>query len=389
MLFWKDPSLRSSTKPSATIGLAGDFLPANGLMPDPGASWSSLAARVAPHFSDLHLTVANLECPVAVDGLTRRTKASLSDTFAAPAEALDYLRALNVRIVSLANNHSCDYGKAGLDRTRAATSAAGILPLGSGRSLSDSPEVHVWQGPDQLRVGIWCAARNLRESAAWRSPGLEPANMDRAKHALAAMRQLGANCCIAYLHAGSEHTNYPDPDDVAFINSLATRGFDVVAACHSHRVSGCKAIPREGKSPAFCFYGLGSLSSGILYSSLEQEGIVPVLTVNADGGIAAVEVRTIYLEPPGWASVPSPEYDQLILDRVILISDSIDSGAYRQRYHSDVSRNLLSTQWQDACAAFRQAGIPGLFSKARRVRGAHVAQLFRKGIASIGPHQRS
>src|SRR5215467_5074126 len=99
------------------FGIAGDFLPAAGLLPAGGETWSGEADRLAALFRHLEFGVANLECPVGVGEILPRVKASLGGSFAAEASSLDYLHGLGVSVVGLANNHLYDYGGSGARRT--------------------------------------------------------------------------------------------------------------------------------------------------------------------------------------------------------------------------------------------------------------------------------
>src|SRR5215510_8945107 len=100
MLVWTDPY----RQPVCRFGIAGDFLPAAGLSPIGGETWSGQATLLAPIFGDLEFAVVNFECPVSVKGISPRVKASLGDSLAAEAESLDYLAPLNASAVCVANN---------------------------------------------------------------------------------------------------------------------------------------------------------------------------------------------------------------------------------------------------------------------------------------------
>ena len=380
MILWND---RRCT-PALRFGLAGDFLPAAGLAPAPEESWAERSDLVRPLFQDLAFSVANLECPVGVRGIPPKVKASLGATFAAGVDALDYLAALRVSVVGIANNHLYDYGKAGAERTLQKVNACGNLSAcGFGRSLADAPDLCIRESASGVRVGIWAAGRNLPDNATGGGVGIEPATRERAAQALAHMHECNVHCRVAFLHAGCEGTNYPDPEDVQFTNELAALGFDVIAACHSHRISGYEKVRGKDGRLAHCFYGLGSLTSGILYSSLEHEGILAAITLDADGEICQVEARPIYLDAQGWGTVPARQEGELICERIRTVSIAIDDRSYREAFYRDVSRDLMSTQWRDVRAAFARAGLRGIVSKLVRMRSAHLRRLYHKSLASI------
>src|SRR5262245_20321921 len=109
MLVWKDGCRASAYR----FGIAGDFLPAAGLSPMGDETWSERAKPIVPLFQDLAFTVLNLECPVDIEGIAPRVKASLGDSFAARIESLGYISGLGVSVVGIANNHLYDFGRTG------------------------------------------------------------------------------------------------------------------------------------------------------------------------------------------------------------------------------------------------------------------------------------
>jgi hypothetical protein len=380
MLLWQDPD----RTPVAQFGIAGDFLPASGLVPAPGQTWSQMAEDIRPLFEDLNFSIVNLECPVGVDGLTPRVKASAGDTFASGSESLTYLLSLRASVVGMANNHSCDYGLEGVDCTRRELLQRSLYPVGTGRTLCEAPNIHIQEIFRGLRVGVWVAARNLPYSATRKNPGMEPATLARGMQALNSIDAAGASCRVAYLHAGTEGTDFPDPEDVALVDALAHSGFDIVAVCHSHRISGYRTFDTGRNYPSHCFYGLGSLSSGVLYSDLEREGLLSVVGLDEKGQIVRLEIRPIFLDSCGRACIPWPEKTSLIVTRFEEISAQIRNGNYRNLFYRDISKSLLQTQTRDIRIAFERAGFRGILQKLTRLRPAHVRRLYHKGLAAIG-----
>ena len=379
MLVWKDQHRAQVWR----FGIAGDFLPASGLTPAACESWSRQASLLAPLFHDLQFSIVNLECPVGVEGIARKVKASLGESFAAPTESAEYLASLQASVVGIANNHLYDYGRPGAERTllnlRSKFSVSGF-----GQTLEEPPSVCIREVGESVRVGIWAAARNLPDAATRSSIGIEPATRERAVEALACMGEGDVQCRVAFLHAGAEGTDYPDPEDAGFVQELAAMGFDVVAACHSHRISGYQKVRGRNGAPAHCFYGLGSLSSGVLYSPLEHEGILAAVSLDTSGAVCEVEARPIYLDERGWGTVPATEDGATILDRFQKISASIEDGSYSQMFYRDMSRDLMGTQWRDVRVAFERAGLRGILKKLARMRPAHLRRLYHKSLTSLG-----
>jgi len=355
------------------VALAGDFLPGGGLVPRQGCNWSDLAKEVSSSFADVAISFVNLEGPLVSDAVKPSRPFGLGGNLCGSPEALGYLEPLRVSVIGFANNHIYDYGGDGLLLTRKAVQRHGMTGIGAGRTLREAPETHVWKGPEEVRVGFWAAANITPHPATRKREGTEVATQKRASEALRAMHSQGTRFSIALLHAGLEHTNYPDPSDLAVMHGIADTGFDLVAACHSHRMSG--HVMRYGKDdgrPSFCFFGLGSLSSGVVYSSLEREGLIVVAGLSRQGSLECIEIRPIFLDEAGWGTAPDKETEEHLLKRFVRLSEEISEGSYAGLFYKDVSRGLIRRHYTDALIAFRVGGIKDVAQKFSRLRMKHL-----------------
>ena len=360
---------------AARVAIAGDFLPAGNLAISPHSNWRGMAGNLAGHFADVATTFANLECPVGVEGCAARPLAGLGQIVSAPADSLEYLAAVRSHAVGIANNHSYDFGGSGVVVTRQAIARSEMVPIGAGRNAKDAPEVFVWHGLGGLRVGFWAAAQASADLATRDLAGVEPATPLRGLQALDEMKSLGATFCIALLHAGCLRTNRPAPEDVELMNMLAQSGFDLLAASHSHRISGYQRVQATRRRTSFCFYGLGSLASGYIASPLEREGLVIVAGFDAHGEFARVEVRPVFLEENGFGAIPDAAAARAIVARFQDLSQEIADGTYEKHFYQELSPGLLRLYLRDVRAAFRARGISGLAAKVRRIRVRHVKRL--------------
>jgi hypothetical protein len=363
---------------AARVAICGDFLPAGKLATERDESWSSKARDLQEYFEDVTTTFANLEAALDCDGLAPRVLNGLGQIVAAPATSLGYLDAIHAQAVGIANNHSYDFGDAGVQQTRAALERAGMTPLGAGFSTRERQEVFVWEGLGGVRVGFWAAAKAASDLAGENSRGVEAATAERGRQALREMQKHGAQFRVALVHAGCLRTNRPDPEDVRLLDDLAQSGFDMVAASHSHRISGYRKVARAHERPSFSFYGLGSLASGYVSCAAESEGLIVVAGLSASGALIQLEVRLVWLDEDGFGGVPGAAKRQEILERFRGLSAEIEDGSYERLFYHDVSQGLTQLYFRDARAAYRAAGIRGLAKKARRVRMRHVKRFVHK-----------
>lgn len=369
---WEAPP-RYGLPIAARIGIAGDFLPGMALEFIDRLAWRQGAENIQSYFHDLDLVILNLESPINVKDLPPEAKAGRGQNISAPIEALEYLSSLQVSVAGIANNHIYDYGIKGAERTIRALLDNDIFPLGANTTLANAPEIYVWNGPGSIRVGVWAAARITNFPATKNTPGTDVVTRKRAAQALDQMYQKNITCAIALLHMGYENTNYPDPSDVITMQMFAREGFDIVAACHSHRISGysCAAM-RHNDRPAFCFYGLGSLASGCIYSELEREGLLLVIDLDSSGSIKNIGIRSIYLDSLGMGSIPSVEVNRRILQRFEKVSAEISEGSYVHLYYQEMSQGILHKLASDVFIAFRKAGPKSIVHKLRRLRMRHI-----------------
>lgn len=374
---WEAPASRARYK----IAVGGDILPPFGAG-TPAVDWAAAAARL--QLDDIDLSFANLECTLECGHLPARKKFGMGSAITAEAGVLQYLRALNCRVAGIANNHIFDFGHEGLIRTRDMLLAHDIRPLGYLAHPADPPQVFIWSPDDRVKVGCW-ACSNFGPAPTKAMGGIEAMSAARAREALVALREAGAQCCIALLHAGLERTNYPDPADAARMQAFVDAGFQVVTACHSHRISGYAEVSTPD-APAFCFYGLGSVASVVQYTPLESEGILAVLGIDADGRLVSVEARPVALQPDGWGSAAEGEAAEAILRRFTQLSEEIRTGAYRQLFYQEVSKSLVSSQLRDTLRAFQQGGVIGILQKLKRLRSKHFVQLYKKIALRLRPH---
>jgi hypothetical protein len=368
----------SPTPVAARIAIAGDFLPAGRLLIAPDSSWSAQADRLAVHFEDIDTSFVNLEASLRVGGLVPRSLMGLGQIVSAPATALEYLKAIRCHAIGIANNHSYDFGSPGVTRTQGEIMRRDMVSIGAGHTLEDGPEIFIWRGPGNLRIGFWASAKATSDAATRLRRGVEPASVARGKQALDAMQKQGASFCVALLHAGCMRTNRPDPEDVGLMETLAQAGFDVVGAAHSHRIAGYKRLRVTHKRDAFCFFGLGTLVSGYVSSPLEKEGLVAVVALNSEGKPVSIEVRPVLLDSTGFGNIPSVANGAIILERFRRLSAEIDYGSYKEHFYNEVSQGLGDIYMRDARAAFSSAGLRGLAHKASRVRLRHVKRLIHR-----------
>ena len=223
-------------------------------------------ANVRDIFENDDLTVVNFEGTLTESGspVTKKYR------FSAPAEYACVLTAGSVEAVSLANNHTGDYGAAGAEDTRAALDGAGIL-WGDG----EAPILAALDGG--LTVGI--VPFNAVETDL--AVGSTDAYLSRIAPMYAACREAGCGVVIAFVHWGWEYRYSPEPWMTELAGRLAELGFDMVIGSHPHVLQ-----PMEIREGVPVFYSLGNFCFGGHSNPSDKDSVIvrQEIVSGADGG---------------------------------------------------------------------------------------------------------
>ena len=105
---------------------------------DPRQYLENPLETVVPLLIDADIVMSNLEVSVCATEL--RCEPTRNDIFfhGTKPEVLDYLKSININLLSLSNNHSWDYGLQGIISTIDETRKRGIKHAGTGKTLADA-----------------------------------------------------------------------------------------------------------------------------------------------------------------------------------------------------------------------------------------------------------
>jgi poly-gamma-glutamate capsule biosynthesis protein CapA/YwtB (metallophosphatase superfamily) len=228
--------------------------------PDGGSlnhgGFDALFADVAPLFGrDGAIAFANLETPIA----PRAASGTRPFVFDGPPELLACLKALGFAVLSCANNHAYDQGRAGLVETVENIRRAGLSPLGAGADHA-SARAPLVLDRNGLRVGFLAYTAHLNENLNTTNGGepeidqADPARMVEEIAALAAR----VDAVVVSLHWGTEYALAPDGEQVALAHRLADAGALIVLGTHPHVL---QRLERYGSRRSLIAYSLGNFIS--------------------------------------------------------------------------------------------------------------------------------
>lgn len=160
-------------------------------------------------------------------------------TFRSKPENAEMLHELGVDIVSLANNHSYDYGEISLLDTLETLEGIDMPYVGAGRNLEEASRTIYFQAGNQ-RIACLSATQIERldapptKGATADSPGVfrcltETEIFDRVAEASA-----NSDFVVVYIHWGTEKMEQPDWSQPDMAKSLAEAGADLIIGDHPH-----------------------------------------------------------------------------------------------------------------------------------------------------------
>ncbi|MDW8059981.1 MAG: CapA family protein [Thermomicrobium sp.] len=229
--------------------------------------WSAPFRGVASELGWADLTVANLECALTVRYLPPDDPYTLR--FLTLPDAVAGLELAGIDAVSLANNHSMDFGPLALFDTQEILRKADIASFGAGRDLDEAV------APRSLEVGDVTVALLGFDgvSAGWYGAGadrpgtapLEPELVQRAIRAAAAQ----ADIVIPFFHWGVEYTLIPTETQRKLARIAIDSGATLVVGSHPHWVQGMEWY--RGKP---IFYSLGNFVFDQEWSLETKQGLI-------------------------------------------------------------------------------------------------------------------
>ena len=234
------------------------------------------------------LTVANLEGQVS-DNVTLSSDPH-TFSFVSPAAVLDGVRWAGIDAVSLANNHTLDYGTGALADTMRALEGYGIGHFGAGRDRESSYEPRIFDINGQ-RVAFlgFTDLSNVGypdPSLPTPAPAYSP---ERVAEVVKAASER-ADVVIPYFHWGVEYVATPNSRQRSLAHAAVDAGADLVIGAHPHWVQTTERY--KGKLIA---YSLGNFVFDQMWSRETRQGVVATFTF-AGSQIVGVRYTPILIE---------------------------------------------------------------------------------------------
>ena len=214
--------------------------------------------RLPPDFFVSDLALANFESAIPK---THEPTPDFGWRFSVRSDVLPALKAAGVTHVSLANNHSDDFGHAGFLDTKNSLQANGITPLGDS-SIATSTIHYEKIGDEHIAlVTLTTVGTELSLAAVTKVMAAIPDDVTYT---------------FVYLHWGEEYQTQPSPAQVRLAKELIDQGADAIVGHHPHVIQDIgwyQGVP--------IFYSLGNFIFDQYFSQSVQEGLAVSITLTS------------------------------------------------------------------------------------------------------------
>jgi len=200
----------------------------------------SLFSDVLPVFGSADRVLVNLECALT-DAETRIPK--FGPNLKGPVESAATLRAAGVTDCGLCNNHTFDFGFAGLEDTVRNVLAAGMNVTGVGENEADSRRPLLIPVGDKT-LAVIAVCEHEYTYALENQTGARPFDPFDTLCDIADAKKKYDYVIVTY-HGGKEHCRYPSPRLLRACRAMVHMGADAVLCQHSH-IIGCMERYEDG-----------------------------------------------------------------------------------------------------------------------------------------------
>lgn len=275
---------------------------------------------VKTYFENDDCTFVNLEGVLADEG----TPVEKQFNFRGPTSYVNILTMSSVELVTLANNHTYDFGTDGYTSTKTTLDGAGVAYVEKNSSTLITTD-------SGLTIGVYAVYFSLNKS-------------DLAAE-VAQLKENGAEIIVAAVHWGQEGVYTPNNNQKTIAHNLIDAGVDIVWGHHPHVLQ-----PIEEYNGGIIYYSLGNFCFGGNHNPADKDTAVLQQQIirDVDG---TVSLGSLTIVPCSVSSItsrndfqPTPyEEGSEKYDRVLSKLDGSFDGPNLDMSYRDNNNNNNST----------------------------------------------
>lgn len=191
-------------------------------------------------------------------------------------------------VLSLANNHTLDYGLKGLNETMNTLDELKIAHVGAGNNIYEA-SVPIYFKYGNLTMGVLgCADHPPSWSATHNQGGIFIIDPNSPQQVLAIIKEMKQKCdfIILMIHWGANWVDRIPKEHIKFAHAVVDAGVNILMGTSSHHV-----LPIEPYKGGLIFYGLGDFLDDYMIDPLYRNDIGMIIKVTIDDQGQIIEYR--------------------------------------------------------------------------------------------------
>ena len=283
--------------------------------------------EAASFLNDSDIVFGNLESVLSAAGKPHTDKRLILKGNPLFIDGLEYA---GFNVLSLANNHSFDFGVEAFQEMRSLLKKKKIEIVGAGKNLYEArrPRIIECRGLRLLFLAYSDFDTNGYNEALPDKPGIAPLDLQMIKDDIKKNSDT-ADCVIVSLHWGTEFSHYPSPKQVQTAKQIIDSGAKIIIGHHSHVLQGIELY-----NGGVIAYNLGSFMmsgpSGTYRYQLQEnnrESIIFKCDISKDA-ISNVDIIPTWLNNKLQPTVCEGKKRDDILTKLKLLSAKVREPGY-------------------------------------------------------------
>ncbi len=305
--------------------------------------------RISNVFKKADLRFGNIETILSMKGAPVRGKGCITGD----ERYIDAIKNAGFDVLSLANNHTFDYGIEAYEDMSSSLKKAGLTLSGAGRNLEESRKMQILSVKG-IRLGFLSYSsreNNGRSYATDRSPGVAPLDEEYVIEDIKRYKK-DVDHLMVSLHWGIEHSPYPTPHQKSLAHMIIDEGVRIVIGNHPQILQGVERY-KEG----FIMYSLGNLCHSDYYwegpqrmyqfkiRPADRESIMVKVRLTSIG-IEDIDIIPLWINDGGQPEVCKGEKASAILNKLKERSEMIKRPDFARFWNNMIVKKRVESPFK-------------------------------------------
>lgn len=293
--------------------------------------------------SEPDFTIANLEVTLAGPPYKGYPQFSSPDALALAGKKA------GTDVFVTANNHCCDRGLQGINRTIEVLDTLKILHCGTFKNLAERQSNNlIVLEKNQIKVGLLNYTYGTNGIPVPKPAVVNLIDRKLIKEDIEIAQKDSLDKLIVFLHFGTEYQSEPNTEQINLVNYLFNQGVDIVIGSHPHVIQKMVYLPADSvNKERFVAYSLGNFVSNQRKTQTDG-GVMTRIVLKKENGKTRIEEHNYILTWVYKKKRTGDVYDYFILpaaeyeDKKDFFSDSVDYE--KMKLYIENSGQLLNKQ---------------------------------------------